>query len=38
MIAIVLVDSPASGLFKFLVARGGIDQGLGCSILDLPFS
>jgi hypothetical protein len=26
MIGIVLVDSPAIGLFKFLVARGGINQ------------
>jgi len=23
-------NSPTSGLLRFLVARGGIDQGLGC--------
>jgi hypothetical protein len=25
-------NSPTSGLLRFLVARGGIDQGLGCLI------
>jgi len=28
-------NSPTSGLLCFLVARGGIDQGLGCLILPL---
>jgi len=26
-------NSPTSGLLRFLVARGGIDQGLRCQIL-----
>ena len=30
-------NSPTSGLFKFLVARGGIDQGRGCLILLLDY-
>ena len=30
-------NSPTSGLLRFLVARGGIDQGRGCLTLALDY-
>jgi hypothetical protein len=31
-------NSPTSGLFRILVAQGGIDQGRGCFILTEKFA